>query len=144
MCGGGMFLGFLNCRGHSILENILTTLILSCGLLGGMSVMQNSTLAALNGNMSTVGAELANESMESILADREFMGYGVVANQNYLSGELGAPYSGFTRTVTITEVSESDLTTPQLGSGLKKVEVTVDWGDGADEQVQVVTLLGDY
>lgn len=139
-----MFLGFFNQRGHSIFETVLSVSIVAGGLLGGMSVMQNSTLTSQNGDRATVGGELASESMESILADKEFLGYGVVAAENYPNEELAAPFSGFTRTVTVTEVSLSDLTTPQVGSGVKKVAVTVDWGDGDDEKVQLMTLLGDY
>jgi hypothetical protein len=139
-----MFWGLFNQRGHSIFETILTVSIVGGGLFGGMSVMQNTTLVSQNGDMSTVGGELANESMESILADKEFMGYGIVAAENYPSEELAAPFSGFTRTVTVTEVSLSDLTTPQVGSGVKKVEVTVNWGNSDDEKVQLMTLLGDY
>lgn len=139
-----MFWGFFNQRGHSIFETILAVSIMASGLLGGMSVMQNSTLTSQSGDRATVGGELANESMESILADKEFLGYGAVAVENYPSEELAEPFSGFTRTVTVTEVSLTDLTTPQAGSGVKKVEVTVGWGDSDDEKVQLMTLLGDY
>lgn len=88
-----------------------------------------------------MGTQLASDSMESILADKEFMGYGVVADQNYPSEDLD---HGFTRTVSVMEVDPADLTTPQMGSGLKKVEVTIDWGDHDNEKVELMTLLGDY
>lgn len=125
-----------------MLEGTFSTMLLAVGLLGGMAVMQNVTATTMNGDMNSIAIQLANEKIEEVMADKSFQGYNVVADENYPGEELEAPYQGFSRNVTVTEVNSGDLTTEEVGSGLKKVDVTVSWGNG--DSVTVNSMVGDY
>lgn len=128
-------------RGFGLLEVVLSTMILSVGLLGGFMVIQNATARSVQGDMNTLATGLANDKMEDVLADKEFKGYGYLEAENYPAEDLD---HGFTRIVDVVEVDPQDLQTPVSGSGLKRIEVTVDWGDEAAETVKISTLLTDY
>lgn len=132
-----------NHKGFTLLENILSMVIISIGLMGTMIVMQNAALNTVQGDMNTIATQYANEKVEEILADDTFQGYDYLQDGNYES-EVIDGYD-MNRSVQIVEVNSDDLTTVEEGSGLKKVTVTVYWDDGeADEQVIVSTLISDY
>lgn len=131
-----------NSKGFTVLENILTVVVLSIGLMGSMVVMQNAALNTVNGDMNTIATQSANEKLEMIMADKTFQGYDFVTSDNYDS-EVLQTY-GMSRSVSVTEVSVDDLTTPEENSGLKKVEVSVSWGEESYQVVNVSTLVSDY
>jgi Tfp pilus assembly protein PilV len=131
-----------NQKGFSMLEGVFTTMLLAVGLVGGMAVMQNATATTLNGDMNSTAVQLANEKIEEIMGDNEFQGYDNITDENYDAETLSAPYQGFSRSVNVTEVDSDDLTTEEVGSGLKKVDVTVSWG--SDDSVMVTTIVADY
>lgn len=131
--------------GFSLLENILATVLVAIGLMGGLLALQNSTLHTVNSDLSSIATQLANEKVEAILADKEYLGYDyLVAESNYPTEQLADDLSGFERTVTIMEVSAEDMTTPEEGSGVKKVNVVVNWGNKDYQTVSVTTLVTDY
>lgn len=125
-----------------MLEGIFSTMLLAVGLVGGMAVMQNATATTVNGDMNSTAIQLANEKIEEIMGDKAFQGYDSVTDENYQGESLSAPYYGFSRSVDVTEVSGDDLTTAEEGSGLKKIDVTVSWGN--DDSVTVTSMVGDY
>lgn len=131
-----------NQKGFSILESILSTVILAVALMGGMMVMQNATANTVNGDMSSVATQLASEKVDMILADKAYQGYEYVDATNYQSEDLTQPYQ-MDRTVSITEVSADDLSTPETGSGVKKVAVTVTWGTQDYQTVTLTSLVSD-
>lgn len=131
-----------NQKGFTLVESIMTTVLLGVGLLGGMMVMQNSVLHTVKGDMSTIATQLASEKVESILADKAFNSYEYLDSDNYDTEQLDT--YNMTRWVSIVEVSGEDLETPSEGSGMKKVDVTVAWGDTSAEQVVVTTLISSY
>ena len=133
-----------NQKGFSLMESILTTVVLAFGFMGGMTVLENATANTLQTDFMTISTEYANEKLESIMADKEFIGFNEITEDNYPAEVLDDAYS-LNRSVTVTEVSSSDLETPQSGSGLKKVEVTVSWGSGStNESSTVSTLVANY
>ena len=73
---------------------------------------------------------LAIEKMEEIIADRHssLRGYSYLDTANYPDESLSGGYS---RSVTFTEVSSTDLSTEQSGSGYKKISVTVSYSPPA-------------
>lgn len=129
-----------NQKGFTILENIMATVILGVGLLGGMMTMQNATLNTVRHDMATLATLLANEKIESILADNSLMGYDQVDSGSYPAENLQQAY-GMSRQVEVIEVSQDDLETEEEGSGLKKIAVTVSWGNSASQRVVVTTLV---
>lgn len=136
--------GSFNQSGFTFLEMILTTVVLSVGLWGGMALFHNATLHSLDNDSRVIASELAGEKIESIVADKTFRGYGWIVGANYPAEVLVPPHQGFTRSVTITEVNPNDLTTPMAGSGYKKIDVQVGWGNQGFQSVVVSTLLTDY
>lgn len=131
--------------GFSLLETILTTTVLGVGLIAGMITLQNATLNTVNGDMATVATQLANEKIDSIMADKQYLGFSHLdAEDNYPTEQLSGAYAGFTRDVTIVEVNKEDLTTPEANTGVKKIQVIVGWGNKPDQTVHVSTLVADY
>ncbi|EKD50773.1 MAG: hypothetical protein ACD_62C00431G0005 [uncultured bacterium] len=139
-----MFKWVKNNAGFSLLEATLAVVIISTGMLAGLSVLQSNVVASVSMERNTIATQLANEKMEVILADNKYRGYDYATNTvNYPAEELAGSFNGFTREVEIVEVNTDDLTTPAVGSGLNKVVVTVSWADNEDSQVQISTLIAN-
>jgi hypothetical protein len=130
--------------GFAFVEAALTTVVLSVGLWGSLMMMSNVNNSHIKGDLNVIAGQLAAEKLEVIIADKTFTGYGSILGSNYPAENLNGDYKGFTRSVTITEVSASDLETPEPGSGLKLIEVDVSWGDDSDDSVGVTMLVSDY
>lgn len=131
-------------RGFSLVEAVLTVLILAIGFMGSLVVTQNITLNALNSNKNIVGVQLANEKLETIMADKQFRGFSYVDNSHYIIESLTPPYNGYSRSVNIVEVQPADLLTPMTGSGIKKVIVTVVWGSLSHQKTVVTGMVSKY
>ncbi|MBU0506188.1 MAG: hypothetical protein ABII18_03130 [bacterium] len=131
-----------NNKGFSLIESALTTVILSTALITSLFVIQGMLIGSVDQELNTIATQLANEKIEIILADKEFQGYDYITDDSY-ENETLTEYSNLSRTVTITEVNEDDLKTPEEDSGSKKVEVTVSWGNEAYQQVTISTLITD-
>lgn len=136
-----------NQNGFSLIEGVLATMLLSFSLSGGVFMMQNTMKNSISSDYRIIATQLANEKIETILADKALdLGYNGITSDAYQSESLsyGNNNSAFARSVSVTEVAENDLTTPEEGSGMKKVEVTVSWGQESNEQITVSTLLTNY
>ena len=144
---GGQMKWLKNNKGFSLIEAVLSTMILSIGLMGGVLLMQNATVASVNSDFQAIASQLANEKLETILADNYMTDgkYSIITNGNYPAENLGygTQDNVFQRSVSITEVDE-DLSQSQAGSGLKKVDVTVSWGENLYERITISTLVSDY
>lgn len=133
-----------NEKGITLLESVLGIMILAVGYLGLLPMMTNATAKTLNNDKYVIGSYLANDKMESIIADKNFKGYASVTGANYPNENLNSSNPGYTRKTTITEVSKADLATPSAGSGYKKVEVQVTWGTTGADQYVLTTLVTNY
>lgn len=131
-----------NIKGFTIVENIFSVSVIAIGLVGGMTVMQNAAAKTVNNDMTSIATQVANEKIEIIMGDKEFQGYDYVDGANYPSEDLSEPYT-LERSIEIYEVSTTDLSTPETESGLKKLIVTVSWGEKDYQKVEVSTLLAD-
>jgi type II secretory pathway pseudopilin PulG len=133
---------FKNNKGISLIESTLAIVIVSTALLAGLSLLQGNVIASVQYEKTTIASHLANEKLEGILADKEFLGYSYATNtSNYPTEILSDDFTGFTREVIITEVDATDLTTPQTGSGLNKIDIVVTWSNNS--QVTISTLVAD-
>ncbi len=128
--------------GSSLIDVVLTTLVLGTALFGGILAMQTVTAHSVNGDLNSIAVQFANEKIEAIMADAEYKGYEAVVDANYSSENIPDHYN-MTRSVGIVEVSESDLSTPAAGSGLKKIDVTVTWGVGEYQTVTLTTMVAE-
>jgi len=139
-----MFKKLKELKGFSLLEAILATLILGAGLIGGMITFQNTALSTINQDLSSIATQLANEKIESIMADKEYLGYAYLDDElNYPTEHMDGEFDFFSRVVSITEVNIDDLTTEEIGSGVKKISVTVNWGNQAFQQITMSTLISE-
>lgn len=135
---------FRNQSGFAFVELILTIMVMSVGLASGYVLMDNSLVNSVQSEANVVASQLANEKLEQIISDKSTGGYDALSSNDYPVETLDAPYQNYSRMVTIQEVSGNDLSTPQAGSGLKRVTVSVTWGEEDYETINVVTILTDY
>ena len=134
----------LDCRGFTLIEAVLTTVLLGLGLGGSLTLLQTATVSSLENDTRITASQLAHEKIETIIAEKTFRGYAWADNANYPAEILNPPYSSYSRATNITEVDPADLTTPQAGSGIKRVDVTVTWGLENFQSITVSTVVGDY
>lgn len=133
-----------NQKGFSLVEAVLSSVVLGVGLLAGLMVFENAAANTLYSDFTTIAVQTANQKLEEIMADKENSGYAAITEGNYVDEDLVAPYL-LKRVITIYEVSSADLNTPEVDSGLKRVEVFVCWDDcSCSHSVTVTTLLADY
>lgn len=127
-------------RGITLIEAVLTTVILSMALFGGMIVMQNASISSVERDLRTQAIYLAQEKIEIVLADTQSFGYNYITTANYPTETLSG---SFNRTIQIFEVDKENLITPASNSGLKKINVTVNWGGQAYQTVIHSTLIAN-
>lgn len=132
-------------RAFTLIELILTIVILAIGLFGVMIVFDNTTRAAMEADLKVTAVELGRERLEGIIADKVFRGYSYISLANYPAAEsLTGTYDRYQRRLNIFEVSPQDLSTPVSGSGYKRIEVTVRWGERVTQQVGLSTVVAEY
>lgn len=132
-----------NNKGFSFIEAILTTVLLSTILMALITMFQNAISHTNDTDARVTATQLANEQIESVMADKTFCGYSCVATGT-TTETLDDPYSMYSRQTIIYEVDSSDLTTESSGSGYKRVDVTVTWGAESYQSINVSTVLTDY
>ena len=105
---------------------------------------KNASINSVDSDYTTIATNLANEKIEEILAIKSMQeeGFEYIDEANFSSETLSGVFAPFTRTVSVVEVSASDLSTEEEDSGLKKVTVTVTWDN--NKTVSLITLLANY
>lgn len=132
-------------EGFTFIEAILAMLIIGIGCTGLMTAFTVVNWQSGNTQMTVTAALLAQEQMERIVADKLYRGYQFIVPNNYPSPQvLPVPFERYSRTIVIREVAPGDLRTNQGGSGLKRVDITMQWGAAATQQVQLSTLVSSY
>lgn len=91
-----------------------------------------------------MATQLANEKIETIIADKTFQGFDYIDENNYPTENLAGDFNGFTRTIAVDEVSAADLETSQSESGYKRVDVSVSWGNDNGQNILVSTIVTEY
>lgn len=131
-------------KGFTLIEVMLTVVIIAVGLFGVMIMFENAGKGALKIDSDVIATNLAREKLERIVFDKVISGYSVLNNARYPSEGFGGDYSIFTRTTDVIEVADTDLNEEVPGGGYKRINVTVSWGVEPNEQVMLTTILGDY
>ena len=122
----------LDKRGFSLIEAILTLVILAAGTMGVMSIFTSSVNEFNNSEQMASSSFLAQEKLEKMIGDKKSQGYSYITSANYPSSEsLTSPFNGYTRTTSILEVSSSNLSSSSPGSGYKKITVGITTPMGA-------------
>lgn len=131
-------------RGFTIIELLLTIIVISTGLVGIMALFENATRGAMQADLNVIAANLAHEKLEQIVLAKWRDGYATQNSTIYPNESFTGDLSVYSRNTTVMEVSSADFSTPQEGSGYKRVEVAVNWGSGAAQQVSIPTVLSSY
>lgn len=129
-------------KGLSLIEAVLAVMIVAVGFLGMLPLMTSATANTLSSNYIMTCTFLGDEQVETIIADKRFRGYDYVVNANYPAQQMTGDFSEYRRTVSITEVNRTDLSTPQAGSGYKLINVTVTWN--GQQNAVVSTLVTNF
>ena len=133
-------------KGLTIIEAMLTLLIIGGGLIGVMYAFVGGSVSSLIADQSIVASNLAKEKLEEIISDRANNGYPTTITTSY-SDNPGGDFSIFTRTVTFLEVDPDDdggtddFLDPQPGSGYARVTVVVSWPSSS---VKLESLIANY
>jgi len=138
-----------NRRSITLVELILVIAIVAILFPVMISSLFNPVVDSIWGDQMVRAMALAQEKMEEIYATKAnssvFLGYSYVLEANYPDEIpiIGYQLADFTRTVAVTEVSGTDLSTAFAESGFKKIVVTVTWGNAGDN-VALTGVIADY
>jgi len=131
--------------GFTLIEVLLTVVIVGVGLFGLMTLYHNASRKVMEGDVNMAATYLVRERLEQIIADKVSQGYGYVINDNYTtSAAVTVGNHMFTRSFNIYEVNASDLITPEIGTGHKRIDMTLTWGTGAGQSITTPTLVTNY
>jgi prepilin-type N-terminal cleavage/methylation domain-containing protein len=131
-----------NHRGITLIELVITIAVIAVLFPVMISALFNPIANAVWGDQMVQAMSLAQEKMEEVYAAKAnssfSLGYSYITSSNYPAENPVSGFSAFNRSVTIAEVSGSDLITTSSGSGFKKVVVAVTWSGGSTELTGVV------
>lgn len=143
--------------GFVLLDALLGLALLGAGLLGILYAFQGSVSSSLLADQSMIATNLARETLEKIIAQRDCnlsgCGYGATLtsiNTNHSYDQN--PVSGFSNYIVNTSALEvdpdsdggtDDFLDAKSGSGYARVTVTVSW-DSAAHSISLATLITSY
>lgn len=131
--------------GFTLVEAVAVIVVLSIAFPPMLVAIRQAHSARVVPARLAIARWLAAEKLEDIIADRNSAtrGYSYVVASNYPAEASITGFTGFTRSVVITETGP-DLTT--AGAGYKKASVTVTYTDGAGatRSYLVSTVVTDY
>jgi type IV pilus assembly protein PilV len=131
--------------GFTLIEVLLTCIILGTGLFGLMILYANSMDRVVDSDINLVATYLARERLEQLISDKVHNDYSTVINTTYTTSEVvTAGNHSFTRSFNIYEVDPADLVTPQADSGYKRIDMTVSWGAEPTQTMTIPTIVTDY
>jgi prepilin-type N-terminal cleavage/methylation domain-containing protein len=140
-----------NNQGFTLIELIITIIVVSVGVLALIAALSFGTGRSINSELMTTGTTLAQERLEQLIAEKRANGYSsaLLAIGTTTDPPLAAPYADYTRTVEICNVDVNlgnpDCTAPSVDTGYKRITVTVtNTRLPAESTVQAVTLVTDY
>ncbi len=117
--------------GFTLIELIITIIVLAIAGIGVMSVFSNSMRTGANPLVVTQAAHLAREKMEIVIGDRQntARGFSWIIPANYPAENPVSGFSAFNRSVLIYCVSAGDLNTnvgsPPCTTGYAHITVSV-------------------
>jgi prepilin-type N-terminal cleavage/methylation domain-containing protein len=140
-----------NQGGFTLIETIITLIVLSIAAVGVLSVFTTGMRGSANPMVIDQATQLAQEKMDTIFGDRINAGYGFayIIPVNYSAENPVTGFAGFNRSVSIFCATAADLNTnagaPGAGgcaSGYTHVTVTV--ANAAIGSVSLDTVVTNY
>lgn len=133
-------------HGFTLIEGIVAIVVLAVAVPGLFWSIRDAQNRRVDPIQTSKARWLATERLEDIIADRHSStrGYSYLVNGNYSTENPVSGFTGFTRSVAITE-SGANLVAGS-GTGYKKATVTVSFTDGrgTSRSVSIATVLTDY
>jgi prepilin-type N-terminal cleavage/methylation domain-containing protein len=123
-------------RGFSLIEIIVTLVVLSIAVIGVLSVFTTGTSRSADPLILNQAAALAQEKMDEAIALRKSGGFAAVGAAG---GAFPAPFDAYNWA----RVVDCDPTFVPCPAQYQRVTITVSWNAGA-ESVSLVTLIADY
>lgn len=124
-------------NGFTLIETILTLLIIGIGLFGIMALYNNLSYQLYSTDMKVVAAEIAQQKMEQLLAQKAMHGYVSIVSQP-AEAVVSGPTT-FSRSTTVEYVNPTTMAVSAVDTGYKRITVTVTWSGSAG--VTVVSLV---
>lgn len=138
-------------RAFTLMETVAAIIVLSVAVPSMLWSLREAHIQRVNPVMASTARWLAVEKLEDVIADRHAgaRGWSYLIPGNY-SDETPVlpdpgPFTGFNRTVTLTEY-QSNLSTADTDGGYMVVDVAVTWTDATNtSRTQTVsTVLTEY
>lgn len=135
-------------RGFSLIEVIVTLVVVSVAAVGVLSVFSVGIRGSADPLILTQATQLAQERIDSVLADRAnpARGFAWITPANYPAENPVTGFPAFNRSVSIFCVAAADLNTsigaPPCAGGYAHVRVTVSHAALADTVID--TLVTNY
>jgi len=138
--------------GFTLIEVILTIIIISIAVLTLVSSISFTTSRGLNAEVMSTAQQLAQERMEELIARKRASGYGFSPDLDIGTTivTLTGAFASYTRTVEICNVDAAlggpDCAAPDNGSGYKRITVEVNYTQGlpnlpTDDLVRLITVV---
>lgn len=132
-------------RGFTLIEAIIAIVILSVAMPSMLWAIRDAQTQRASPVLLARARWLASEKLEDIIADRHSTtrGYTYVKGTNYPAEATVAGFPGFSRSV---QVTETDASLKNAGTGYKLVTVHVAWkdGKGISRAIDLSTVVTDY
>jgi len=125
--------------GFTLIEAIITLVVLSIAAVGVLSVFTTGIQGSANPLVLDQAVQLAQEKMEEAVALRKSGGFAAINSINPGVPAFPAPFN----TYAWSRVVDCDPTFAPCPAQYQRVTVTVSWNAGADS-VSLVTLIANY
>jgi prepilin-type N-terminal cleavage/methylation domain-containing protein len=132
-------------KGFTLIETIITLVVLSIAAVGVLSVFTIGIQASADPLALNRAVSLAQAKTEDVIALRKSGGFNAVVADP--GGAFPAPFGAYAWARTVDCVTAADVNTPTgappCASGYARARVTVSWNAGADSVV-LTTLVSSY
>jgi prepilin-type N-terminal cleavage/methylation domain-containing protein len=129
-------------HGFTLIEAIIAVVILSISVPTMLYAVRGAHLQRVNPMMASTARWLTTEKLEDIIADSHSAtrGYSYVTTANYPVETSISSFPGYARSVSVTETA-ADLVS--VGTGYKRVVVTVSWTDATStaRSLSITTVI---
>lgn len=138
-------------KGFTLIETIITLVVLSVAALGVLAVFSASITTSADPLLTSQATQLAQERIDTIMGDRRnpALGYAQIIPAKYPAENPVTGFAGFSRTTLIYCVLATDLDTdqgvgfpPPCASGYAHVRVTVSHATLGN--ISIDTIVANY
>lgn len=128
-----------NSKGFTLIETIITLVVLSIAAVGVLSVFTTGIKGSSNPLIIDQAVQLAQEKMDEAIALRKSGGFAAVNTINPGLPVFPAPFN----TYAWSRVVDCDPTFVPCPAQYQRVTITVSWNAGVDS-VSLITLISNY